>query len=106
MNWLSTVLLFALASRSVSRINLKTAQYFSTVNSNSCSDPDAPECLAAINCPNLDDIENGNVEFFSTMIGSPATYSCDLGFELIGDETRVCIETAQWSGEEPECERK
>ena len=41
---------------------------------------------------------NGQV----TIIGSTATYTCDSGYELIGDDTRTCVDGV-WTGEEPTC---
>ena len=37
--------------------------------------------------------------------GFTATYSCKIGHELIGDETRTC-ENRQWTGTEPTCIEK
>ena len=31
-----------------------------------------------------------------------ATYTCDSGYELIGDDTRRCV-NGVWTGEEPTC---
>ena len=36
------------------------------------------------------------------IIGSTATYTCDSGYELIGDDTRTC-EDGVWTGQEPTC---
>lgn len=43
--------------------------------------------------------------------GSVATYSCNMGFALIGVATRICedtnggtVTTGTWSGSEPTCE--
>ena len=61
---------------------------------------------AAFQCPELFDIPNGEVEFLSRTPGSIATYTCDFGFVLQGDEQRVCMENETWSGEPPTCFRK
>ena len=61
---------------------------------------------AAFQCPELFDIPNGEVEFSSRTPGSTATYTCDFGFVLQGDEQRVCMENETWSGEPPTCLRK
>ena len=37
--------------------------------------------------------------------GSIAEYSCGITFHLIGDETRVCDITGEWTGEAPTCQR-
>ena len=31
------------------------------------------------------------------------SFRCDLGFQLSGSFSRFCLETGQWSGEEPVC---
>ena len=33
-----------------------------------------------------------------------ATYSCDAGYGLVGDLTRVCDSADTWTGTEPSCE--
>ena len=35
--------------------------------------------------------------------GTMATYSCDTGYDLIGDETRTCTEENGWTGSLPIC---
>ena len=32
-----------------------------------------------------------------------ATYTCDASFKLIGECTRVCLESGKWSGDAPTC---
>ena len=39
-------------------------------------------------------------------VSSVANYNCDIGFELVGSETRTCQSGSGWSGVEPSCERK
>ena len=56
-----------------------------------------------VDCNSLSGIVNGRATYSETVFGSSATYSCDSGFLLIGDNTRVCQEDGQWSGEEPVC---
>ena len=41
-----------------------------------------------------------------TFVGSVATYSCTMGFESVGSETRTCQSGSGWSGMEPSCERE
>ena len=39
--------------------------------------------------------------------GNTATYSCDIGFELQGNEsTRECGPDGEWEGVEPVCQGK
>ena len=60
----------------------------------------------AIMCPPLPDIDNGMVEWSGLSPEDVATYTCDPGFILVGEPTRVCRDDETWSGEEPTCERK
>lgn len=39
-----------------------------------------------------------------TTLGSKAMYTCNIGFMLEGDMTRICQSNGQWSGEAPTCE--
>ena len=59
-----------------------------------------------IMCPPLPPIDNGMVEVSDLFPGGVATYTCDPGFILVGDPTRICRDDGTWSGEEPTCERK
>ena len=55
-------------------------------------------------CGFLPDPENGTVTINGTVPGSIATYTCDPGFNLIGDEQRVCQANGNWSENEPLCQ--
>ena len=46
-------------------------------------------CSAAL-CPDPVDIEYGMVTFTGNSIDDSATYTCDPGFELIGNATTTC----------------
>ena len=57
-----------------------------------CGDPGAPV--------------NGNRSFTDTLEGSIVTYTCNAGFELVGNRTQTCELTpdgASWSYDRPEC---
>ena len=56
-----------------------------------------------IDCGPLGDPANGAVSLSSIMINSVATYSCNTGYTLTGDDMRTCLETGVWSGSEPMC---
>ena len=58
--------------------------------------------LIIVDCGSLSNPENGQVMFSSTVEGSTATYVCDEGFDLIGND-RQCLSTGSWSGPEPVC---
>ena len=59
----------------------------------------------AVDCGALKPPSDGQVFFQSTLFLSEATYSCNSGFELVGEATRTCQANGQWSGEEPQCQR-
>ena len=68
-----------------------------------------------IECPALADLTNGAVVYASDMtdpydFGTTATYSCNSGYSLVGDEVRTCggdgsSITGEWDLSEPTCER-
>ena len=58
-----------------------------------CGDPGAPV--------------NGNFVLENdTFEDSIARYSCSFGFELIGNDQRVCQSNGNWTGTIPTCQRK
>ena len=72
--------------------------------------------LIAIVCDELEALENGVIEYAPDSSGpeydlnTVATYICDEGFELVGDETRTCEDvgagvTGEFSGTSATCER-
>ena len=54
-------------------------------------------------CPTLLDPLNGNVLWSDLSYNSGATYTCNSGFELVGNELRTCLSDGVWSNEEPVC---
>ena len=61
--------------------------------------------LTAVDCDNLTDPANGQVDHTTgTTFGQTATYSCNTGYNLVGDSTRTCQATGEWSGSAPTCE--
>ena len=59
-----------------------------------------------IDCGPLGHPENGRVSLSGTTYNSVATYSCDSGYGLIGNNTRTCLGTGNWSGRKPTCMSK
>ena len=59
--------------------------------------------LTVVDCGTLADPRNGDVDFSSTTFNSKATYSCDKGYVLVGQELRVCQVNGDWSGKAPTC---
>ena len=60
--------------------------------------------LAAVDCGNLTDPVNGQVTLTGTTFGQTATYSCNTGYNLVGDSNRTCQATGNWSGSAPTCQ--
>lgn len=42
----------------------------------------------------------------STVYQSVATYECEEGYNLVGDMTRECQASGEWSNSAPQCESK
>ena len=58
-----------------------------------------------MDCGSLTDPANGQVDLTSgTTFGQTVTYSCNTGYNLVGDSTRTCEGTGEWSGSAPTCE--
>ena len=54
---------------------------------------------------NLSDPANGQVTLTAgTTLGQTAVYSCNTGYNLVGDSTLTCQTSGNWSGSEPTCE--
>ena len=62
-------------------------------------------CSLAVECPALT-LANGNVTVTGINPGDTASYSCDDGYTLEGNETRQCLLTADWSGVDRTCFRE
>ena len=58
---------------------------------------------AEVDCGDLFDPTNGGVSVNSTTFNSTATYTCDSGYSLVGDTTRICLASGLWSGIVPNC---
>ena len=56
-----------------------------------------------MDCGTLTNPVNSQVSYTGrTTFGQTATYSCDAGYNLVGNSTRTCEEV--WSGTEPTCQ--
>ena len=62
-------------------------------------------CLffTVVDCGRLSDPTNGDVSLRTTTFNSRAAYSCNNGFLLVGQTTRVCQSNGEWSGKAPVC---
>ena len=57
-----------------------------------------------VTCDDLSAPANGDVDQPGNSVGTVSTYTCNGGYLLVGDETRTCQESGQWSGSQPICE--
>ena len=58
---------------------------------------------AVVDCGGLPDPENGTATAADTTFNSTATFSCNDGYNLVGEETRRCLASGNWSANEPSC---
>ncbi len=70
----------------------------------------AYESYPAALCDNPVDIDNGMATFTRNSIGDVVTYTCNVGFELIGIETATCtlvdMDSAEFQPAPPSCRRE
>ncbi len=59
--------------------------------------------ISAVDCGDLSAPDNGFIAINSTTFTSTASYSCATGHELVGNDTRTCVESGNWSGNQPQC---
>lgn len=60
--------------------------------------------LVSEDCGPLPNSENGRVDTSGgTVVGSRATYACNIGYQLSGDASRTCDSDGIWNGSQPEC---
>ena len=58
-----------------------------------------------MDCGSLTDPANGRVDHtVGTSLGETATYSCNTGYNLVGNSTRTCQATGEWNGSAPTCQ--
>jgi hypothetical protein len=55
-------------------------------------------------CPVLQQISNGQLNVTSYSENSLATYQCNSGYKLIGNDTRQCLLGGKWTNQEPFCQ--
>ncbi len=54
----------------------------------------------------LNDPTNGTVIGNSVSFGSKVTYTCNNGYILSGNNSRMCQDDGQWTGSAPVCNSK
>ena len=58
-----------------------------------------------MNCSALTEPANGQISYTAgATFGQTAIYSCNVGYNLVGNSTRTCHATGVWSGSEPTCQ--
>ena len=58
-----------------------------------------------MDCGNLTDPANGQASHTAgTTFGQTATYSCNTGYNLVGDSSSTCQDTGNWSGSASTCQ--
>lgn len=62
-----------------------------------------PTCTANACAPALTAPANGSVNVTTGVTGDVATYACDQGYTLSGDNTQTCLPSGEWSGTAPTC---
>ena len=61
--------------------------------------------LTVVDCDILTAPANGQVHHTAgTRLGQTATYSCNTGYNLVGNSTRTCQARGVWSGRAPTCQ--
>eukprot|EP00117_Sycon_ciliatum_P048173 scpid2370/ scgid5761/ Sushi, von Willebrand factor type A, EGF and pentraxin domain-containing protein 1; CCP module-containing protein 22; Polydom; Selectin-like osteoblast-derived protein; Serologically defined breast cancer antigen NY-BR-38 len=61
-----------------------------------------PTCQV-VDCGNPESIASGNARYSTTIYSSGVTYSCNTGYNLVGDRTRICLASGLWSSAAPQC---
>ncbi|KAG0721266.1 Sushi, von Willebrand factor type A, EGF and pentraxin domain-containing protein 1 [Chionoecetes opilio] len=59
-----------------------------------------------VDCGPLEGPSNGRLDSHYTVLHSRASYQCDPGYQLFGDQARTCTSNATWSGDAPQCFRE
>lgn len=59
--------------------------------------------ISVRDCFDPADIENGGRNFTCTVVGCEADYYCDNGYEMVGQDLRICQPSGQWQPGVPYC---
>ena len=60
----------------------------------------------AVDCGSLPAPDNGVITINTSIFRSTATYSCDVGYQLNENASRICLASGNWSGSQPSCNSK
>lgn len=61
-----------------------------------------PRC-SLVDCGDPGRSSNGQRSLVATTAFSIATYSCNRGYNLVGNRTRTCLPSGSWNGTIPDC---
>ena len=90
------------------RVLHKPRKYFYNENFQIYSNIDLHDVfpfVTAVECGNLTDPANGQVDHTAgTTLGQTVYYSCNTGYNLVGDRTHTCQASGNWSGSAPICQ--
>jgi len=65
-------------------------------------EPESPTCVETL-CKSLTSPNNGSMVLTTLRIGGRATFQCDFGFGLKGDDDLECLSSGSWSSWPPSC---
>ena len=54
--------------------------------------------MHSVDCGKITSFANGEVIGPDTVLDSEVTFSCNMGYSLVGNSTRVCQSNGNWSG--------
>ena len=86
-------------------MNVCCYRSLSSINYSNIHQYDVYFLSTVADCGPLTNPANGQVSHTAgTTFGQTATYSCNTGYNLVGDSTRTCQATGVWSGSAPTCQ--
>ena len=61
-------------------------------------------CFNKVHCPNFTDVKNGGVILSGVSENDRATFTCNDGYELVGDSSLICLSGGTWDSSPPVCQ--
>ncbi|KAM4706820.1 sushi, von Willebrand factor type A, EGF and pentraxin domain-containing protein 1 [Discoglossus pictus] len=62
------------------------------------------KCSEPVKCKDPGELENGNYSGNQFIVGSELTFSCNEGYDLIGEVKVICLESGDWNNVIPYCQ--
>ncbi|NWY09285.1 LYAM3 protein, partial [Aphelocoma coerulescens] len=98
----------SLGNQNACKIAVKGKTYLGKFNLSIYTISEICSPIAAITCPVLSAPEQGELNCSHLhgdfAFGSTCAFSCQMGFALVGPESRECTATGKWTGDAPRCE--